>query len=64
MSAEHDVRVKTLLPKGANQINLDSALQDQCRANDAAMLNQSPFFQVCSCRNTAPIPFLIYITRA
>jgi len=64
MSAEHDVRVKTLLPKGANWTNLYSSWQDRCRATDSAMLNPSPSIDVCSGRNTAPTHTFIIITRA
>ena len=33
MSAEHDVRVKTLLPKGANRTNLQPSSQDRCQSH-------------------------------
>ena len=33
MSAEHDVRVKTLLPKGANWTNSQTSSQDRCQSH-------------------------------
>lgn len=33
MSAEHDMRVKTLLPKGANRTNSKPSSQDRCQSH-------------------------------
>ena len=54
MSAEHDVKVKTLLPKGANRTNSQPSSQDRCQSHWCCRAVFKSVHNVCSGRNTAP----------
>lgn len=53
MSAEHDVRVKTLLPKEANRTNSQPSSQGRCQSHWCCRAVFKSVY-VCSGRNTAP----------
>ena len=61
MSAEHDVRVKTLLPKGANRTNSQPSSQDRCQSHWCCRAVFKSVLNVCSGRNTAPTHSLLIL---
>jgi len=63
MSAEHDVRVKTLLPKGANRTNSKPSSQDRCQSHWCCRAVFESVLLRLLWQKYSTHPFLIYYTN-
>ena len=63
MSAEHDVRAKTLLPKGANRTNSKPSSQDRCQSHWCCRAVFKSVLLRLLWQKYCAHPFLIYYTH-